>query len=121
MKTAIPFDFVLETLHRLDPVVKPMFGCHAIYVREKIMMIVRRKDRAVHDNGVWIATTHEHHASLRKDLGPIRSIRLLGDSGWQNIAEDTADFEENVMKACELILKNDSRIGKIPKSRKKNR
>lgn len=117
----IPFDFVLETLDRLDPVVKPMFGCHAIYIRGKIMMIVRRKDRGTHDNGVWIATTHEHHESLRKDLGPMRPVRLLGDSGWQNIPEDASDFEETVIKACELILKNDTRIGKIPKSRKKNR
>lgn len=30
---------------------------------------------------------------------------------------DSQDFEDSVLKACELIIKNDPRIGKIPKTK----
>jgi hypothetical protein len=117
----IPFDFVLEKLERLEPSVKPMFGCHAVYVKEKIVLILRRKETPHEDNGVWVATTSEHHASLKKDFPSLRGIGVFGTekSGWQILPMEADDFEESVMKACELILKNDQRIGKIPKSKKK--
>lgn len=117
----IAFDFVLEELYAADPVVKPMFGCHAIYVKDKIVLILRNKDGFEKDNGVWIATTHEHHASLKKDFSSMRSISLFGgsESGWQNLPADHVHFEEEVMLACKFILKGDQRIGKVPPVRKK--
>jgi hypothetical protein len=119
MKKEIPFDFVIERLSSLDPVVKPMFGCHAVYVRDKIVLIVRRKENDA-DNGVWVATSPEHHASLKKELPSLRPIEIFGDKGsWQNLPEDHPDFEQEAISACELILKNDRRIGKIPKPKKK--
>jgi len=53
----------------------------------------------------------------------MRSIRLLGtvETVWQNIPVDEDDFEELVLKACELIRKGDARIGKIPKPKKKKK
>jgi hypothetical protein len=116
----IPFDFVIEKLDTLDPVIKPMFGCHAIYVRNKIVVILRRKSATDPDNGVWIATLPEHHATLKKDFPSMRSIEVFGGgtTGWQNLPEDADDFEENVFKVCDLILKGDVRIGKIPKKKK---
>jgi hypothetical protein len=119
---AIPFDFVLEKLFGLEPVVKPMFGCHAIYVKDKIVLVVRKKSEASFDNGVWIATSREHHESLRNEFPSLRSISIFGseETGWQNIPEDASDFEESAMHACELILKNDQRIGKVPKKKRKS-
>lgn len=97
-----------------------MFGCHAIYVSNKIVLILRKKENDV-DNGVWVATTTDHHESLRKIFPSMRSIKLFGEgeSGWQVIPWDADDFEESVNLACDLILKNDPRIGKIPKPKKK--
>jgi hypothetical protein len=119
MKKAIPFDFVLEKLSVQEPRVKPMFGCHAIYVGDKIVLILRKKAGAVHDNGVWVATTVAHHASLKKVIPCLRPLRLFGKRGnWQNIPEEAPDFEESVMTVCELILRNDSRVGKVPKRKK---
>jgi hypothetical protein len=118
----IPFDFVLEQLGTLDVHIRPMFGCHALYVREKIVMILRKKENA-EDNGVWIATTSAHHKSLKKELPSMRSIKVFGsaESAWQMLPSDADDFEENVMRACDLILHNDPRIGKIPKQKKKKK
>jgi hypothetical protein len=118
---SIAFDFVPEQLHQLQPVIKPMFGCHALYVGNKIMLILRKKENDTEDNGVWIATTPEHHQSLKKFFPSLRSIRLFGpgESGWQVLPEDADDFEESALRVCDLIIHRDPRIGKIPKEKKK--
>lgn len=115
-KKQIPFDFVLEQLEPLSPITKPFFGCTAVYVGEKIVLILRNKSDEPESNGVWVATTHEHHQSLRRDLPSMRSIGVLGSAttGWQLLHVNDSDFEESVSKACELILNHDLRIGKVP-------
>ena len=119
MPTAVPFEFVLERLDRLRPILKPMFGCHAVYIGEKIMIILRKKTDGRDDNGIWLATDREHHTSLRKEFPSLRRIRILGEnSEWQVLPFDSDDFEENAMKLCDVILHNDPRIGKIPRARK---
>ena len=117
----IAFNFVLDELFAVSPAVKPMFGCYAVYVRDKIVLILRDKEGIATDNGVWIATTHEHHESLRNDFPSMRTISVFGgtESGWQNLPAESETFEEEVMKACKLITNGDPRIGKTPKPRKK--
>ena len=116
----IPFDFVLEQLFPLEPRVKPMFGCHAIYIGNKIVLTLRNKTEHLDDNGIWISTKAEHHASLKKILPSMRSIQVLGNgqTNWQIIPADADDFEESAIKICDLILKGDLRIGNVPKARK---
>ena len=99
---------------------QPMFGCLAVYVEDKIVMALRDKLKNADDNGVWLATTPEHHESLRREFPNMRSIRLLGKkvTGWQILPVDTPDFEEAALRACELIIAGDHRIGKIPGARK---
>jgi hypothetical protein len=119
-QVVIPYDFVLNELDQADPIIKPMFGCHAVYVHGKIVLILRNKPSAQRDNGVWLATTEEHHKSLKRDFPGMRSIGVFGDkSGWQIIPADADDFEESALKACGFILKNDPRIGKITKPKTK--
>jgi hypothetical protein len=117
-KTA-PYPFVLETLEILSPRTKPMFGCIAVYVQEKIVLILREKGTH-EDNGVWLATTEPHHESLRREFPHMRSIGVFGDglTGWQVLPADAQDFEESALRACELIAARDPRIGKVPKPRK---
>jgi hypothetical protein len=119
----IPHEFVLDALSDLDIRTNPMFGCLAVYVGEKIVLILRDKHDSSADNGVWLATTHEHHDSLRTEFPSMRSIQVLGKkiTGWQVLPSDSTDFEEAAMRACELIIAGDERIGKIPGSRRKKR
>jgi hypothetical protein len=51
----------------------------------------------------------------------MRSIELFGSapSSWQNLPFDASDFEESANTLCELILRNDPRVGKIPTKKKK--
>ncbi|MDE2261511.1 MAG: hypothetical protein KGL45_03210, partial [Gammaproteobacteria bacterium] len=57
----VPHEFVLDGIASLSPVTRPMFGCLAVYVEEKIVLILRDKRKSAADNGVWLATTAEHH------------------------------------------------------------
>jgi hypothetical protein len=123
MTRKIPFPFILDRLHALDPVVKPMFGSYAVYVREKIMFVLREREDHEDANGIWIATSKEHHASLKKEFPSLQSIYILSngknETGWQMIPANADDFESSADHACDLIIKGDTRIGKIPKARKK--
>ena len=116
----VPYVFVLDALAEISPWTRPMFGCTAVYIEDKIVLVLREKPGPSPDNGVWLATTIENHDSLRREFPNMRSIQVLGNkvTGWQVLPADTSDFEEAVMHACELVLARDPRIGKVPKSRK---
>ena len=118
-RKTVPHEFVLDAIAELSPMTRPMFGCTAIYIGEKIVLILREKPTHTADNGVWLATTHEYHDSLRRDFPSMRSIQFLGEkiTSWQVLPSDSPDFEQAAMHACELVLAGDPRIGKIPKSR----
>ena len=114
----LPHEFVLDEIASLSPVTRPMFGCLAVYVEEKIVLILRDKRQPRADNGIWLATALEHHESLRREFPRMRSIRVLGKepTQWQVLPADDPDFEDAAMRACRLVLARDPRIGRIPKS-----
>lgn len=112
----IPFEFVLDELEELRPTTKPMFGCTAVYVDGRIVLVLRERGDHPDDNGVWIATAREHHPSLRATFPEMRSIALLAggtgnETAWQLLPIDSADFEDSAVRACALILRRDPRIG----------
>ena len=115
----IPHAFVLDAISNLTPYTRPMFGCLAIYVKDKIVLILRDKPTNTADNGIWLATTQEHHQSLRRAFPNMRSVQVLGGriTGWQVLPVDAPDFESAALRACELVLAGDPRIGKIPGAR----
>jgi hypothetical protein len=117
----VPHEFVLEALAAISPRTRPMFGCLAIYAGPKIVLILRDKRESPADNGVWLATTAAHHESLRGDFPNMRSIEAFGTetTGWQVLPADSPDFEEASLRACELVIAGDVRIGKVPKQRRK--
>jgi hypothetical protein len=119
-RKAIPYQFVLDAIAPLSPITRPMFGCTAVYVGEKIVLILREKPTYTSDNGVWLATTQEHHESLGSEFPNMRSIGLLGKkiTGWQILPSDAPDFEAAALYACDLVLARDPRIGKIPGARR---
>jgi hypothetical protein len=115
-RKAVPHEFVLEAIAGLSPATRSMFGCLAVYVGPKIVLILRDKPGADADNGVWLATTKEHHESLRREFPHMRSIQVLGGevTGWQVLPAGAPDFEEAALHACELVAAGDPRIGKVP-------
>ncbi len=122
-KKPLPHPFVLEAISEVVTKTHPMFGCLAVYVREKIVLILRDKRDGSADDGVWLATAAEHHESLRREFPNMRSVAVFGRdvTDWQVLATDTADFEEAALHACELVIAGDPRIGKAPKKRRPRR
>ncbi|MGA3043786.1 MAG: hypothetical protein ABSF54_23685 [Bryobacteraceae bacterium] len=121
-RKAVPHEFALDAIAALSPTTRSMFGCLAVYVAEKIVLILRDKRDSTADNGVWLATT-DHHESLRREFPNMRSIQAFGTkvTGWQVLPVDAADFEEAAMRACELIVARDPRIGKVPGARRSSK
>ncbi len=119
-RKAVPHEFVLEALAALSPQTRSMFGCLAVYVEDKIVLILRDRRDATTDNGVWLATTVEHHQSLRRSFPNMRSIHVFQKevTAWQVLPVDAPDFEESALAACELIVARDPRIGKVPGARR---
>jgi hypothetical protein len=119
-RSRVPHEFVLDALESVSPVTKPMFGCLAVYVREKIVLILRDRSDERRDNGVWLATREEDHASLQREFPNMRSIEMFGTpkTSWQLLPADASDFEESAMHACELVLAHDTRIGRVPAPRR---
>jgi hypothetical protein len=120
-RKALPYAFVLEALAPLAIETRSMFGCLAVYVGDKIVLLLRDRPKETADNGLWLATTEEHHDSLRREFPHMRSIQLFGKqvTGWQVLPSDAPDFEQAALLACERIVARDPRIEKVPKSRQK--
>jgi hypothetical protein len=116
----VPHEFVLDAIAELSPETRPMFGCLAVYVGDKIALILRDKTDKTADNGVWLATTPEHHESLRREFPNMRSIQVLGKktTGWQVLPVDAPDFEKAALRACERVVAGDLRIGRVPGARR---
>jgi len=107
----------------LSPRTRPMFSSLAVYVEDKedkIVLILRFKRNDTADNGVWLATTEEYHESLRREFPNMRSIQAFGKevTGWQVLPADAPDFEEAALRAREIIVARDPRIGKVPGARR---
>jgi hypothetical protein len=119
----VPYEFVLDALAHLPIETRTMFGSLAVYLGDKIVLILRDRPKYEADNGVWLATNEEHHESLSHEFPSMRSIQLFGRgiTGWQVLPADAPDFEQAAMRACELIAARDPRIGKVPKSRRKSK
>lgn len=112
-----PFQFVLDELLPLRPVIKQMFGFTYAYLDERLLLSLRDSIKQPQYNGVWLYTQAEHIESLRREF-PLLPRRCFWKSvksgdGWVILSARLEDFEEYAFKACELILRGDRRIGRV--------
>ena len=100
----------------MRPTSRAMFGALAVYVGEKIVFLLRDRPTDPQANGVWLAIPTEFQENLHADLPNAGPVRIMGKeiSGWRLLAADADDFEAHALRACELVVSNDSRIGKVP-------
>lgn len=122
-RKSAPYPFVVEALMPLNPEARPMFSGFAVYVGDKIVMMLRESLKSPADNGLWMIFSEsariDDPGTLR-DFPSLRKIKLLGGKigHWRLIPSDSPTFESEALRACELLLKNDPRFGRIPQSRK---
>ena len=118
-----PHVFVLDALVPLNPEVRRMFSGFAVYLGDRIVCMLRDHPKSPRDNGVWLVLsdgTSPTDPELRRAFPSIRRIELLGNKigHWLVIPSDSPGFEMEALQACELLLRHDPRLGRIPKSRK---
>lgn len=118
-----PHAFVVEALAPLNPEVRRMFSGFAVYVGDRIVCMLREHSKSPRDNGVWLVLSDDTNPSdpqLRREFPSLRSIELLrGKIGhWLLIPSDGPNFEQEAMRACDLLLRRDPRLGRIPVSRR---
>ena len=118
-----PHEFVLEALTPLKPEVRRMFSGFGVYVGERIVFMLRDHEKSPKDNGVWLVlseSTDPGDPELRREFPSLRRIELLRSKigHWLLIPSDSPSFETEALHACNLLLRRDSRLGRVPKSRR---
>jgi hypothetical protein len=121
-----PHPFVLEALAPLNPEVRRMFSGFAVYSGDLLICMLRERDKSPRDNGFWLVLSETANAAdpgLRKEFPSLRPIELVcGAIGhWLVIPSDGSDFETEAMHACDLLLRHDTRLGRIPALRRRGR
>ena len=116
----VPHEFVLDAIAEVRPTTRAMFGALAVYVGEKIVFLLRDRPDDPQANGVWLAILTEFQESLRAEFPNTGTVRVMGKdiSGWRLLAVDADDFEASALHACELVVRNDPRIGKVPNKKR---
>jgi len=87
-RRSAPYPFTLEALTPLDPEVRPMFSGFAVYLGDKIVLMLRDSAKQPEDNGVWLVfseTANLADPGIRRDFPSLRLI-VSGD----NLASGTA-------------------------------
>jgi hypothetical protein len=119
-RKTIPFEFILEALACPDLHTRPMFGCTAVYIGEKIMLVLRKKNGSDPDTGVWVCIPDPEVDAMKREFPMLRGVSFFENenSAWQVLHESEPDFEEICLAFCRMVRKNDQRIGRIPKQKK---
>jgi hypothetical protein len=116
----MPFAFAIEELDALSPTIKPMFGGFVVYAGEKMILFLYDQEKWPDFRGVSLATTPEHYRSLAREFSstPEAEHQKIGGRPWLLIPAGAVDFEEQVLKACAMILNGDPRIGRAPEEKR---
>ena len=120
-KKRLPFQFVLDELLAIRPDVRQVFGFTHVYLDQMLLLSLRDNPNQPRFNGVWIYTQSEYFDSLQRYF-PALPKRCFWRSkktgnGWIILPAGQEDFEEYALKACELILQADKRIGRLSRRR----
>ena len=116
----VPYDFVLEELSGLDVHTRPMFGCMAVYVGDKIVLVLRKKEEMDLDTGIWVCIPDNYTMEMKAKFPILKGVTFFENenSAWQCLRETEEDFEELSLLFCKMIKKGAPRIGRIPKQKK---
>ena len=119
-----PHAFVIEALAPLDPEVRPMFSGFNVYIGDRLVCMLRDHPQSPRDNGPLAGAVRQSRippiASSAASIPSLRRIELLGGmiGHWLLVPSDGPDFEKEALHACDLLLRHDPRLGRVPKSRR---
>ena len=119
----IPHAFVLDALEPLHPEVRRMFSGFAVYLSDCLVLMLRDRPQNPQDNGLWLVLAEgvcPDDPHLCREFPSLRRIDLLGGkiAHWLLIPADGPAFETEALHACDLLLRHDPRLGRVPASRR---
>ncbi len=114
------FQFILDDLSGLELRTRPMFGCTAVYVGEKIVLVFCDREKMKEDIGIWVCIPDIHTEAMKRDFPALRGVSFFENenSAWQCLPQDNPEFEELALQFCAMIRKKDPRIGRVPKPKR---
>jgi hypothetical protein len=92
---------------------KPMFGCLAIYLHGRLMLVLASGQEPW--NGLLIPTEHQSHDAIVKEFQEVVQHSVL--KKWLYLPEAIEDFETVASDIVEAVRMNDQRFGVEPKER----
>jgi hypothetical protein len=92
---------------------KPMFGCLAIYIHGKLMLVLASGEEPW--NGLMIPTDYQFHQDIMEDYPDVVQHSVL--KKWLYLPEAIEDFESVAQDIVESIKMNDQRFGVEPKEK----
>jgi hypothetical protein len=100
-----------------------MFSGFAVYLGDHIVCMLRDHPNSPRDNGIWLVLSEcidPEDPALKREFPSLRRIESLGNKigHWLLIPSDSPGFEAEALHACDLLLRHDPRLGRIPKSRR---
>ena len=114
VKPQHPLLWVVESLMEEPSYLeKPMFGCLAIYLHGRLMLVLASGEEPW--DGVLIPTEHQFHDALVKEFADVVQHSVL--KKWLYLPEATEDFETAASDIVEAVRMNDQRFGVEPKER----
>jgi len=93
---------------------KPMFGCLAIYLCGRLMLVLASGEEPW--SGLLIPTEHQFHDAIVKEFSDVVQHSVL--KKWLYLPEATEDFETVASSdIVDAVRMNDQRFGVEPKER----
>ena len=92
---------------------KPMFGCLAIYLHGRLMLVLASGEEPW--DGLLIPTEHQFHDAIVKEFSDVVQHSVL--KKWLYLSEATEDFETVASDILGAVRMNDQRFGVEPKER----
>jgi hypothetical protein len=92
---------------------KPMFGCLAIYLHGRLMLVLASGEEPW--DGLLIPTEHQFHDAILKEFRDVVQHSVL--KKWLYLPEATEDFESGASDIVEAVRMNDLRFGVEPQER----
>jgi hypothetical protein len=92
---------------------KPMFGCLAIYLHGRLMLVLASGEEPW--NGLLVPTEHQFHTAIMREFRDVVQHPVL--KKWLYLPEATEEFEPSASDIVDAIKINDERFGVEPKER----
>ena len=106
-----PFQWLLESVEAEPSFVqKPMFGCQAVYLFGRLVLVLAAKEEPW--DGLLVCTSRKFHSALIGEYPDLQSHPVLGK--WLYLAREEEDFEETAQELIRQVMRNDPRIGVEP-------